>query len=423
MKTRKPVSGMTNDTTNYDWVEDPRVGELSAWLIQEGILGHPQIDILEAYCQKLVALGTPLMRAHVTMNALHPVYGGVGFDWLNNEGLVRHEYEHANQSPDVWRVSPFFHMLSHGLASYRERLCETTVSSRFALLNEMKAVGATDYFASAVAFSGWDEGTPLALEDGIEGVMMSWMSHAAQGFSERDIILIRATFPVLCLTLKSGSNRQMAEDLLGVYVGRDAGQRVLSGEIQRGSSHWIDAVICYFDLAGFTSMSQQIEGETLLAMLNDYFGIVVEQIEGNGGNVLKFMGDGLLAIFDRHQLSDAPQRALRMTEALEQEMADCSLARIAKGLPTLGYTMAVQAGPVLYGNMGGGARLDFTVIGPEVNLAARISAMHRSLGQRIVISQAVAQDINHNAFGLVSLGRYMLRGVDQPQELFTIFKD
>ncbi|MEH6646864.1 adenylate/guanylate cyclase domain-containing protein [Sulfitobacter sp.] len=414
---------MPNNNPNYDAVEDPRIGGLSAWLVQEGILGSPQIDMLEAYCQKLVALGAPLIRAHVTMNALHPVYGGVGFDWLNSAGSVRHEYEHANQSGDVWRVSPFYYMLSHGLSNYRERLCETNDPSRFALLNEMKAVGATDYFAAAVAFSGWEEGTPVALEDGIEGVMMSWMSHAAEGFSEQDIGLIRATFPVLCLALKSGSNRKMAEDLLGVYLGRDAGQRVLSGEIQRGSSHWIDAVICYFDLADFTSMSQQIEGEALLALLNDYFGTVVEQIEANGGNVLKFMGDGLLAIFDRHHLSDAPQRALRMTEALEHEMANCSQARAANGLPTLEYTMAVHAGPVLYGNMGGDERLDFTVIGPEVNLAARISAMHRSLGQRIVISEAVARDVSYTEFGLISLGRYMLRGVDQPQELFTIFRD
>lgn len=414
---------MISESLKQSWINDPRVGELSAWLVQEGVLGHTHIEILEAYCQKLVALSVPLMRAHVTMNALHPVYGGVGFDWMQSDGPVRHEYEHAAQTPDAWRVSPFFHMLSSGLAIYRERLCDADAPSRFPLLNDMKDKGATDYFAAVVAFGGWEEGTPIALEDGHEGAMMSWMSHAPEGFSERNIMLIRATFPSLCLALKSGSNRQMAEDLLGVYLGPDAGRRVLSGEIQRGSSRWIDAVICYFDLQGFTSMSQQIEGEALLAMLNDYFGLVVERIEENGGNVLKFMGDGLLAIFDREQLSDAPHRALRTTEALEVDMAKRSQARAANGLPTLGYTMAIHAGPVLYGNMGGNERLDFTVIGPEVNLAARISGMHRSLGQRIVVSEAVARDLPHAVFGLISLGRYMLRGVDQPQELFTLFRD
>ncbi len=414
---------MSEDALEQSRDDDPRVGELNAWLVQQGILGRPHIEILESYCQKLVALGAPLMRAHVTMNALHPVYGAIGCDWLNSDGPMRHEYEHSVQTPDGWANSPFFHMLSNGHAIYRERMGDTDSPSDFPLLNEMKGMGATDYFAALIAFGHWEEGTPVQREDGQEGALMSWMSHAPDGFLDSDISLIRDTFPALCLALKSGSNRQMAEDLLGVYLGRDAGQRVLSGAIQRGSSQWIDAVICYFDFQDFTTMSQKIEGEALLAMLNDYFGTVVARIEANGGNVLKFMGDGMLAIFDRQQLSDAAERALRTTQILEQELADRSQVRIESGLPTLGYTMAIHAGPVLYGNMGGHERLDFTVIGPEVNLAARISGMHRSLGQRIIISAAVANDVDATTFGLVSVGRYMLRAVDQPQELFTVFRD
>lgn len=413
---------MTNQTRKNNQANDPRVAELGAWVVDQGLRGRPHIDLLDAYCQKLVALGVPLMRAHVTMNALHPVYGAVGFDWMDRDGPARHEYGHTTQTPDAWQQSPFFHMLSTGATTYRERLCDTDDASRFPLLNEMKGLGATDYFAAATAFGAQQDVHPDAVENGQEGALMSWMSHAPGGFSDPDIDLITAVLPTLCLTLKAGSNRQMAEDLLGVYLGRDAGQRVLSGEIQRGSSRWIDAVICYFDLQGFTSMSQQIAGESLLAMLNDYFGVVVEQIEQNGGNVLKFMGDGLLAIFDRQALSDAPQRALKMTEALEHDMAARSHARAADGLPTLGYTMAIHAGPVLYGNMGGDARLDFTVIGPEVNLAARMAGMHHALGQRTIVSQTVARDVDRDASGLVSLGRYMMRGVDQPQELFTIYR-
>lgn len=405
------------------WKNDPRIVELSTWLVQEGLLGNPHVDFLDAYCQKLVALDVPLIRAHVTMNALHPVYGGVGFDWLRSDGPIWHQYEHAAQTPDTFQSSPFFHMLSTGQYIYRERLFETDEESRFTLLNDMKALGATDYFAVGVAFGNWHVGLATEHEDGQEGALLSWMSHAPQGFSQADILLIKATYPTLCLALKSGSNRQMAKDLLGVYLGGDAGNRVLSGEIQRGSSERIDAVICYFDLQGFTGMSQKIEGEALLAMLNDYFGLVVAQIEKNGGNVLKFMGDGLLAIFDREKLSDAAERALKMTEALEVEMADLSKTREAKGLPSMGYTMAIHAGPVLYGNMGGDARLDFTVIGPEVNLTARISGMHRSLSQRIIVSEAVTKDVPMAASGLVSLGKYMLRGVEKPQELFTIYRD
>lgn len=413
---------MIDDALKQGWKDDPRIGELSAWLVHEGLLGNPHVDFLEAYCQKLVALGVSLMRAHVTMNALHPTYGGVGFNWLRSDGPMWEEFEHTAETPDSFRSSPFFHMLTTGQDNYRERLWGMEEDSRFSLLNEMKVLGASDYFAVGVAFGSWQVGPATELEDGQEGALLSWMSDAPLGFSDADILLIKATYPTLCLALKSGANRQMARDLLGVYLGGDAGQRVLSGEIQRGSSERIDAVICYFDLQGFTGMSQKVEGEALLAMLNDYFGVVVAQIESNGGNVLKFMGDGLLAIFDRQKLSDAAERALKMAEALEVEMAELSKAREANGLPSMGYTMAIHAGPVLYGNMGGDARLDFTVIGPEVNLTARISGMHRSLSQRIIVSEAVARDVPNDVSGLVSLGKYMLRGVEKPQELFTIHR-
>ncbi|MEM7317710.1 MAG: adenylate/guanylate cyclase domain-containing protein [Pseudomonadota bacterium] len=400
---------------------DQKAAELNSWMIRKGVLGLPHIDLLESYCRKLVELGVPLMRSHVTLNALHPVYGGVGFDWQHNEGPVRHEYHHQEQAPDDWLVSPFFHMLTNGIFELRERLCDMDEPSRFPLLNRMKTQGATDYLSAVLLFKEWTEGQALDLDDNHEGAMMSWMSHAPDGFSDQDIALIRVTFPTLCVVLRTYTNRRTAEDLLGIYLGRDAGHRVLSGEIRRGSSRWIDAVICYFDLEGFTSMSRQIEGEKLIAMLNDYFAVVVNRIEENGGNVLKFMGDGLLAIFDRQQFADAPHRAVAATRALDRDMIECSRARETAGLPTMGYTMALHAGPVLYGNIGADERLDFTVIGPEVNLAARIAGMHRSLGQHIIVSETVAGEVKDDTFDLISLGRYMLRGVDKPHELYTIY--
>jgi len=413
---------MTTDTLRQVWLQDARAADLASWLIDAAIVGQPQLAILEAYCEKLVEMGVPLMRVHVTQTALHPVYGGVGFDWHQTQAPVRHEYAHTEEAPENWLVSPFFHMMSNGLSVYRERIGDATAPSRFPVLNEMRALGATDYLALARLFDDSEDGEPVGLDDRREGAIVSWMSQAPDGFSEADILLIRATFPSLCLTLKSGTHQQTAEDLLGIYLGRDAGRRVLSGEIQRGSSRWIDAVICYFDLEGFTSMSRRIEGEALIAMLNDYFGLVVTRIEEHGGNVLKFMGDGLLAIFDRELLSDASDRALRMATALDDEMAGHSSARSAKGLPILGYTMALHAGRVLYGNIGADERLDFTVIGPEVNLAARLADMHRPLGQHVIVSETLAHDVKDPPVDLVSLGRYMLRGVDQPQELFTIYK-
>lgn len=418
----------TSRDPNHDappdiWHTDPRVPTLNTWIMQAGLTGQPSPAILESYCLKLVEMGVPLMRTHVTINALHPIYGSMGFDWQRHRGSAQHTYDYVSQSPDNWLKSPFHHMLSSGLATYREKLFENTAPSRFPLLAKMKPQGATDYLAMGVLFSAMAPGTQINADDRLEGALMSWMSDAPAGFCDADIALIEATFPGLSLALRANSNRQTAVDLLGVYLGRDAGARVLSGELQRGSTQWIDAVICYFDLEGFTGMSQQIEGEALIALLNDYFGLVVTRIEAQGGNVLKFMGDGLLAIFDRDGFADAADRAVAAVRALQADMAARSAARLAQDLPTLGYTIALHAGPVLYGNIGADERLDFTVIGPEVNLAARIGGMHRALGQKVILSHTVTQDVRTTDVELVSLGRYMLRGVDRPQELFTIFEE
>ncbi len=420
---QEPGGEAMDEDTAKAWMADHRVAELASWIVEAGLLGETHTALLEAYCVKLVDVGVPLMRAHVTQNALHPVYGAVGFDWEHEQGPMRHEYQHAAEAPETWYASPFYFMLTNGLAEYRERMFETNEPSRFPLINEMKARGATEYLARAVLFGDWVEGTPLDPEAHHEGAMMSWMSHAPEGFADADLNLIRSTFPLLSLVLKSGTHRQTAQDLLGVYLGRDAGNRVLSGEIQRGSSRWIDAVICYFDLEGFTSMSQKIDGEALIAMLNDYFGVAVACVERNGGDVLKFMGDGMLSIFDRERFSDASDRALQAVRELQRDMPDCSKRRSADALPTLGHTVALHAGRVLYGNIGSDERLDFTVIGPEVNLAARLSDMHRPLGQKIIVSQTVARDLKTSDANLISLGRYMMRGVDKPQELFTLHED
>lgn len=403
--------------------EDTRIIDLSSWLIEAGLQGKPRIEILEAYCRKLITLGVPVFRVHVTQSALHPVYGGVGFNWKREEGHADEQYAHTSQAPENWFNSPFFHMTSNGLQEYREPMSDTDPVSRFPLLEEQRRNGATDYLAQALLYDDWDPGTPVDFEDKVDGVLMSWMSDAKEGFTEADVTLIRETFPVLGLVLKSGAHRKTANDLLGVYLGGDAGQRVLSGEIQRGSTQWIDAVICYFDFEGFTALSQELEGEALIAMLNDYFAVVVSQIDANGGNVLKFMGDGMLAIFDRAQLDDAPDRALRATQDMSREISALSNARVDQGLPVFNYTLALHAGPVLYGNIGADTRLDFTVIGPEVNLTARIGGMHRSLGQRVILSGTLAQQVKDPRVDLVSLGRYMLRGVAQPQELFTIYSE
>ena len=409
-----------NSIPKHNEQEPPQ--SLAAWLLQQGLDGASQNDILQGYCQRLVDLGIPLMRVHVAQRAFHPQFGGIGFDWLREVGVSHEQYEHTESPRQRWLISPLYHLMKNDLADVRERLSDAGHQSRFPILNDLKSQGATDYYATGLLFEKRDPAKPIDPLNTPEGILVSWASDGPDGFCESDLALIRSAHPYLGLALKSASNRQMAHDLLAVYLGRDAGRRVLSGELQRGSSREIDAVICYFDLTGFTQLAEQTQGDELIAMLNDYFAVAVRVIQENGGNILKFMGDGMLAMFNHSDIETATAAALEAVTTLRRAIGELNDRRKADGLPATGFTLALHAGDILYGNIGAENRLDFTAIGPAVNLTARLSGMHRAIGRNIIVSQKIFEASQSGRHDLVSLGRYMLRGVSEPQELYTVYQ-
>lgn len=401
--------------------QDTRIAELSLWLTRQGLAGTSQEDLLRNYCHRLTEVGVPLMRLHVAQRALHPKFGGIGFNWTRDDGISQEMYEHQETPVDAWLQSPFYAMMADGGWEFSSTFNDAD-KSRFPLLADLAGMGATEYFASALLFTSASF-NPVDPDDPGEGMLISWTTDRECGFCPQDKALLSALLPSLGLALKSSANRQMATDLMQVYLGRDAGKRVLSGEIQRGSSRAIDAVICLFDLKGFTSLAEQLPGTELIDMLNDYFGIAVGVIQGHGGNILKFMGDGILTMFDLGTIEEDAKAALNASSELQAKIRERNLERAAEGLPVADFTLALHAGEILYGNIGSENRLDFTVIGPTVNLTARISGMHASVGQSIIVSEHVRKAANGNTgHDLVSVGRYMLRGVSEPVELFTIYE-
>ena len=396
------------------------IKEISDWLLQMGLEGTPQEQILEGYCTRLVSAGIPVQRVHVAQRAYHPQFGGIGFDWVKDQQVVREGYARDQAPSTQWLQSPLYHLMSQDRSEMRERLVEAKRPHRFPFLDELRDRGATDYLAIKVPFDKTHRDLGVDPNNPPEGFVISWTSDADTGFSEQDLNKLRELQMVLGLALKSTSNRQMASDLLSTYLGADAGQRVLSGDIGRGSVEVTHAVIWYFDLRGFTQLSEREEGTKVIAMLNAYFGEVVEVIENQGGNVLKFMGDGLLAIFDVAADFDAVNRAVEGVVEVEHRLKTLSEVRAAQGEPVTDYTLALHLGDVLYGNIGGAARLDFTVIGAAVNTTARMLGMCSPTGQKIILSAEVTKHANVRKSQIVSLGSYMLRGMAKPRELFTI---
>jgi len=409
------------DMRKAKWMKclNERAAQIIPWLIERGLHSSGRQELLNTYCEKLVEVGVPLMRFHLAQRAFHPKFGGIGYNWTRSDGISHEHYERRETPREAWLKSPFYMMLEQELESFRSDLSVENLA-RFPLLAELKERGVTDYFALTQRFT--DDAAPVDPNAPPEGVLASWSTDSPEGFSEEDTELLQAVFPVLGLALKSMSNRQMASDLLQVYLGRDPGRRVLSGEFQRGSSTEIDAVIGLFDLKGFTSLAGQLPGQELLDMLNDYFGIAVEATQAHGGNILKFLGDGMLIMFNLGSIEKDAQAALSAAAEFCQKISARNEERRAEGLPVTDWTLALHAGHILYGNIGAENRLDFTVIGPAVNQTARIAGMHRAVGQNLIFSQDVQRALATSDHDVVSIGRYMLRGVEEPMELFTIYR-
>jgi len=403
-----------------NWEMTASLKDLTEWLIQQGLENTPVETWLEECCNRLVAAGIPLQRVNVAMQAHHPEIGSVAFRWHRDGESERVDFERRTDAPEEFLLSPIYYLLSNNTEEIRQKLTVPDPALDFPIFDELRKRGATDYFAAKRLFFRQDNAALVNPMQAEEGMIISLSTDAADGFTDAHLDGLRQLLPPLCLTLKSAANRRMAEDISAAYIGRDASKRVLSGDITRGSSQTIPAVIWYFDLKGFTKLSESLPGTAIIEMLNDYFAEAVDVVESHGGNVLKFMGDGLLAIFDMDQIPDARRVAVEAALELRDAFGSLNERRAAGDLTTTGFTLSLHAGDVLYGNIGGKTRLDFTVIGPAVNTTARILGMCSAVDQAIVISAKVARPLLDSIPGLVSLGQYRLRGVTERQELFTL---
>jgi len=402
--------------------------ELLAWLTQAGLAGTSETDIVSAFCDRCVTAGIPLGRAHVAIDTLHPVHEGRLFRWgYHNEPLV-HEYGRTSlegldisgavsldaQATDVWRHGPFYNMLQTGVSLLRRRLNSDT-KDEFSMLADWLAAGMTDYVAITTRFAA----------EGVIGEMdalySSWGTKAPDGFNDSQIATLEHLVPHLALAIKSVSLTRMTRTLMETYLGRDAGQRVLSGRIVRGIAERIDAVVWFSDLRGFTLITDATP-EQVIPLLNDYSDVIVSAIHEYGGDVLKLIGDGTLAIFTAEDRTHACTAALSAAIAAREGIAVLNKRREANGRPVTDMYLGLHVGEVFYGNVGSRERLDFTVIGPAVNEVSRIAAMCRSVDQPILTSSAFA-NVDAVKRRLVSVGRYALRGVSHPQELFTLDPD
>lgn len=398
-------------------MQDPRVGALAGWLTEAGLAGMAETDMLAGLCERLTALGMSIGRAVVVIDTLHPIHEGRMFAWHRDRRSAEiTEYGRSDETEEIaarWRQSAFYHLLQTGEPYLRRRLTPEG-ESEFPHFVDLRAYGMTDYVAVVKPFAA--SGTIGEMDC----VYMSWAADNPDGFRDADVAALVRLAPALSLAVKSVSLTRVAETLVETYLGRDAGRRVLSGRIARGVADRIDAVLWFSDLQGYTRITDTIDPEAIIPLLNAYSDATISAIQAEGGDVLKLMGDGILAIFRAGARNAACRAALAAAEQAGRGIADLNARRAAERLPTTDMYLGLHVGEMFYGNIGSEERLDFTVVGPAVNEVSRIAAMCRSVDQPILVSSAFKEAVGDTERRLVSVGRYALRGVGRPQHLFTL---
>ncbi|MGL3209119.1 adenylate/guanylate cyclase domain-containing protein [Bradyrhizobium sp. BR 1433] len=389
---------------NIESVTPQSGGDVVAWLTNETRDERFIDNIFAELCIRLQQTGIPLKRATMNLLIQHPQWLGARIIWGDGKReaeITRVDYEVRERSEYIG--SPVYE-IHQGADEVRERL-ERAPGRTHALYDEMRAQGLTDYVA-------W----PLLHTLGKRHVV-TFATDRSGGFDDADIAELRKVLPVLALVSEIRMKNRLARTLLETYVGTHAGEMILAGATRRGSGTTVRAAIMICDLRDFTRISDSWPRDDVIDLLNDYFDAMSEPIARHGGEILKFIGDGLLAIFP---LSDprACANLLHAVSEARQAMAALSEKNSMMGRAPMNYGIGVHVGDVMYGNIGSRSRLDFTVIGPAVNMASRLEALTKQLGRNVLLSRAFADLVAHD-FALEHVGEHSVRGFSEPIELFA----
>ncbi len=375
-----------------------------AWLVDGARSAAESHLVLKEMCERLCDCGIPLWRVEVFVRTLHPEVVGRHFRWQHGEEVIVSTT--TFDLPGEHRKSFIEHLCAQDIRIHTH-LADDDRLMDFPLIRELRGEGVTDLLAAPLVFTKGDAHAAI------------FTTREVSGFTEEQRGGLEALINPLARIAEVRALQRTAANLLDTYVGHGAGERILSGQIRRGHTESIHAAIWLSDMRGFTTISDHVSPPVMIGILNQYFDCQVPNILSHGGEVLNFMGDGLLAMFP---IDNAAEEKRMCAEALAAGLE--ARARIAKlrptdanGLKEIRFGLALHVGDVLFGNIGGGNRLDFTCIGPAVNLAARLEKIAAELGRTIVSSSAFAQHIDTE---LTALGEFAVRGFGAPQQVFGL---
>ncbi len=370
--------------------------------------------VFAEYCDDLVNMGLPLLRAFLGLKTLHPLVQSVDLVWRRGQSLEINPRAYAEPTLDAWLQSPLYWMITHQQPELYQDLRDEKVVQKFPLFQEFRDLGATGYLGLLTSFG--DPDTAFQRQD---GVLTSWLCDAPDGFSSEHIDALKQLQPYLGLVAKLSKHEHTARNVVSAYLGEDVGRRVLEGQIHLGDVEHIPAVIWYSDLRDSTAMAERMPIEAFLQAVNAYFECTAGAILTHGGEVLRFIGDAVLAVFpikNHVPPKRAAEQALASSREAELRLASLNQARVQKKLEVLRFGVGLHVGEVLYGNIGVPSRIEFSVIGSAANEVCRLESLTKEVGVPVLVSRAFKDALGVECH---SLGTYRVKGVGESMQVFA----
>ena len=374
------------------------------WLAGEALQNSEPATLYGELCQRLRGVGIPSLRGQIGFRILHPLYDASTLSWNAQRGVIVEHFRPEQTSDDQFVHSPLGHALVHRLPVLRRRLTGDSALVDFAVLEEFRSLGGTDYIVFLVAFE----------QSGKSGIICSWLGDRASGFTDEEITQLNRITRELAIALKAKVERSVAQNVAHAYLGKRAGQSVLNGLIRRGDGEKITAALWYSDLRYSTALAERLPAEDFLNLLGRYFEMTASSVLEHGGEVVSLIGDAVLGLFRIERTTDeACGRALAAAYEARRRLDTRSAATDA----SLDFGISLHLGQVIYGNVGVPERLQFTLVGSAVNEVVRVQDLTKELGHPVL---ATASFVEATTAGIWRpLGEHVLRGIEAPIPIST----
>lgn len=385
------------------------VAELNHWLMTKGRCSGDPVAVVSHFCDSLIEAGVPLWRVNIGQRFANPLLAAWGVVWRQGDTESYH-VPHTQMVTDSYIGSAFDYVLTHQRPLHKSLRGLDPAKDHISFI-EFAEAGGTDYYATLLDYGdGSQHGCTFATQD-------------PDGFTAEHLEMIEAVKTGLSCALEPITMRKSAQSLLRTYLGDGPSKAVWNGTIKRGERQTLEAVVLFSDLRGFTALSENLAEDDILAVLDDYFEAVVQSVEENGGDVLKFMGDGILSVFVIASESERSARCRQATLAAKgvvEKLATLNDMPAKRGQAKLDVGIGINLGKVSYGNIGSPGRLDFTVLGSAVNIASRIEGLTKTVGVGVLATAAIAELVPDL---FASCGSHEVRGLNHPLEVYGLLED